>query len=370
MCVAHLNFMVLFDARISPSHAPFPGRMIHVLQQENSHILYILRTCVVAHFPDFTIPHTVCQYEKPDNPNLGDASHRIITSRLPYTTNPQQMFCFTPPPLASLRSHRSPPRASLKLLDTTLRDGLPNPDKLTPAQHTRLLSSLHQLCPDIIEVKHLPSALPLSASHPVHSALASPTFRSIDHAASVVARAPRRLVHVYTAAPAAPLSAEKRRVVNHVRDVVTHASGVCENVQYSPKHGVQLFRTDASVLSEMIVAAVNSGASIVTLTDTSGSANPRLIEQAVKHVSNLLAGIGESEHVMLSVHAHGERSEVLRNVVSAVNAGADIVECTVSGVGHMPALQDVAGVFKERVAVRQEFMKDCVECFTDCFDAL
>ena len=76
-------------------------------------------------------------------------------------------------------------------------------------------------------------------------------------------------------------------------------------------------------------AMVEAGADIINVPDTVGYCYPDEISRLIKCLRAEL-----SPHAMISIHCHNDLGLAVANSLAAVRAGADIVECTVNGIGE------------------------------------
>jgi 2-isopropylmalate synthase len=81
-----------------------------------------------------------------------------------------------------------------------------------------------------------------------------------------------------------------------------------------------------------VKAAAEAGADMVVLCDTNGTADPRLVEETVNVVRNMLK---EADlDVVVGIHAHNDCGMADANTVTAVTCGAKLVNTTLFGVGE------------------------------------
>jgi len=93
-------------------------------------------------------------------------------------------------------------------------------------------------------------------------------------------------------------------------------------------------------------AMVEAGADVINIPDTVGYSY-------FEEVANLIEILrGElPQHVMISAHCHDDLGLATANSLAAVKAGADIVECTVNGIGERAgnaALEEIVMAIKKR----------------------
>ena len=108
-----------------------------------------------------------------------------------------------------------------------------------------------------------------------------------------------------------------------LRDALAHA------LEIQPEVGVgfpQSTQTEVDLLLDIAAAAVRIGAKRVTVYDTNGNADPFEIYSLVGRLKKELG-------VQLCFHGHNDLGLATGNAVSAVQAGADVLDVTVNGLG-------------------------------------
>lgn len=105
-------------------------------------------------------------------------------------------------------------------------------------------------------------------------------------------------------------------------------------------------RADANYLAETARAAVDAGASHVTLADTTGAAFPEIVAETV---SAVVEAVGDEAAV--GVHTHDDMGVATANAAVGVAAGATRVDATVAGIGERAGnapIEEVAVLLAER----------------------
>ena len=125
-----------------------------------------------------------------------------------------------------------------------------------------------------------------------------------------------------------PLS-EKRKPYNQnakikcLLDVLAYAFKFQPDVGAGFPHATQI---NIDLLLEISQAAAEKGAKRVVVYDTNGSAEPF-------PVHNLIKRLKEKLNVPLCFHGHNDLGLATANALSAVYAGADVLDVTVNGIG-------------------------------------
>jgi isopropylmalate/homocitrate/citramalate synthase len=105
-------------------------------------------------------------------------------------------------------------------------------------------------------------------------------------------------------------------------------------------------RAENEFLAAFARAAVDAGASHVTLADTTGAGQPPEVSETVGAVVDAVDG-----DAGVAVHTHDDMGVAAANAVAGVAAGATSVDATVGGVGERAgnaALEEVAVLLAER----------------------
>ncbi len=127
-------------------------------------------------------------------------------------------------------------------------------------------------------------------------------------------------------------------------DSINLARAEGKRVIYDAEHFFDAWRDDAGYALECLRAAVAAGAENVTLCDTNGSSLPVQVAAATRAV------VGElGERAGVGIHTHNDAECGVANSLTAVEAGARLVQGTVNGYGErcgnanlvsvLPALQ-------------------------------
>ena len=96
--------------------------------------------------------------------------------------------------------------------------------------------------------------------------------------------------------------------------------------------------------------AVDAGADVINLPDTTGYALPNEYRDFIREVQRHCRPL---EHVVLSAHCHDDLGLAVANSLAAVEAGVGQVECTVNGIGERAgnaALEEIVMALRVREA--------------------
>ena len=236
------------------------------------------------------------------------------------------------------------PAGSVRIFDTTLRDGEQAPGAgLTAAEKLEVARQLARLKVDVIEAG-FPAASPgdfeavrrIAQETPQDIAVAAlARCRDGDpqRAIEAIKVAHRPHLHVFIATSDIHLKHKLRidreqaladavRWVRHGREEL----GRDAEIEFSAEDAS---RTDLEFLLKVYEAVVDAGASTVNIPDTVGYAIPSEFGELVGRVVDLVG-----DRATVSVHCHNDLGLATANTLAAVQAGARQVEVTINGLGE------------------------------------
>ncbi|MDI9589535.1 MAG: 2-isopropylmalate synthase [Acidobacteriota bacterium] len=231
----------------------------------------------------------------------------------------------------------------IDIFDTTLRDGEQSPGCSMNTQEKVIVArELVRMGVDVIE-----------AGFPVSS---PGDFRSVSEIGTVVGDAAivcafsRALERDIESAAEALKTASRPRILTgigvspmHMRDklrlsedevveraaaAVAHARRLVDDVEF---YAEDAGRSDPQFLLRVVQAAVDAGATVVDIPDTTGFCLPDEYGALVRLVADNVRGI---EGVTISVHAHNDLGLATALALAGVRNGATQVECTINGLGE------------------------------------
>jgi 2-isopropylmalate synthase len=236
------------------------------------------------------------------------------------------------------------PAGSVRIFDTTLRDGEQAPGAgLTAAEKLEVARALARLRVDVIEAG-FPAASPgdfeavrriaLETKGGIAvAALARCRDGDPQRAIEAIRVAERPHLHVFIATSDIHLKhklrmtreqalAEAIRWVRYGRQQL----GRDAEIEFSAEDAS---RTDPEFLLQVYEAVVEAGASTVNIPDTVGYAIPGEFASLVRRVVDLVG-----DQATVSVHCHNDLGLATANTLAAVQAGARQVEVTINGLGE------------------------------------
>lgn len=250
----------------------------------------------------------------------------------------------------------------VRIFDTTLRDGEQSPGaSLTSTEKVEIARQLSRLGVDIIEAG-FPAASPDdheavariarevgTEDGPIIAGLARTHRSDIDAAWSAVKHAAKARIHTFLATSDLhmehKLQMTRQEVIERVREMVTYARSLCDDVEFSPEDGS---RSDPKFLVEVLTVAIESGATTLNIPDTVGYAMP---EEYGDMFRQLIEETPGSEDVIWSVHCHDDLGVATANTIAGIRAGARQAEVTVNGIGERAgntSLEEVVMAFHTR----------------------
>ena len=246
----------------------------------------------------------------------------------------------------------------IHIFDTTLRDGEQSPGA---SMHTEeklgIAQQLIRMGVDVIE-----AGFPISSPGDFRSVqeigriagdactvcgLTRAVEKDIDRAAEALKSAKRPRIH--TGLGVSPshlrdkLHITEDECVERARRCVEYAKRYVEDVEF---YAEDAGRSDQDFLIRVIQAAVDAGATVVNIPDTTGYSLPEDFGARIKSLSDNVIGI---ENVIISVHTHNDLGMATALALQGVKNGARQIECTINGLGERAgntALEEVVMAIK------------------------
>lgn len=228
------------------------------------------------------------------------------------------------------------------IFDTTLRDGEQSPGYgMTKAQKLSMAHALAKLNVDVIEAGFAAAspgdfeaiqAIARDVSGPTICALARCNDKDIQAAGEALRPAKNRRIHVFIAT--SPIHREfklqmtKEQVIEKAIAGIKLAKTYTQDVEFSAEDAI---RTERDYLAEIVIAAIDAGATTINIPDTVGYTTP---EEMAELFQYLKAHVPNFDKAVFSVHCHNDLGMAVANSLAAVRCGARQIECTINGIGE------------------------------------
>ena len=245
------------------------------------------------------------------------------------------------------------------IFDTTLRDGEQSPGcSMDLEEKVRLARQLETLGVDVIEAGFpiasegdfaAVQAVATACRKASIAALCRTTEADIARAAEALRKAERPRIHTFVATSDIHLEHKlkktRREVIQMTRNAVRLARTFCDEVEFSAEDAT---RSDVDYLCEVLAVAVEEGAAVINIPDTVGYTTPTEYAELIRTIRARVVG---ERAVTISVHCHNDLGLAVANSLSALEAGARQIECTVNGIGERAgnaALEEIVMAMKVR----------------------
>jgi 2-isopropylmalate synthase len=247
----------------------------------------------------------------------------------------------------------------VQIFDTTLRDGEQVPGcKLVTEEKIIIAKKLEKLGVDVIE-----AGFPISSPGDFNSvveiskAITEPTIcaltraveKDIDSAGEALKFAKRGRIHTGLATSEMhrkfKLRMTAEQVIEKTTMCVSHAKKYVEDVEF---YAEDAGRTDNEYLAKVCQAAINAGATVLNIPDTTGYCMPDQYGEKIKYLLENVNGIHKAT---ISTHCHNDLGLATANSIYGATNGARQIECTINGIGERAgntALEEVVMIMKQQ----------------------
>src|ERR1700730_14629056 len=250
---------------------------------------------------------------------------------------------------------------SVKIFDTTLRDGEQSPGfSMNTEDKIRMARQLAALGVDVIE-----AGFPISSRGDLEAvqqvarevrnvpiaALARAMQKDVNAAIEALEPAAAPRLHIFLATSdlhlRVKLNMTREQALEAIGAMIRLGRNSIGEVEFSAEDAG---RTDIGFLCQVCQVAVEAGATVLNLPDTVGYAVPdeygAMFEQVRAHLD-------DPQGITLSAHCHDDLGLAVANSLAAVRAGVRQIECTINGIGERAgnaALEEIVVA----LAVRKE----------------
>jgi 2-isopropylmalate synthase len=253
------------------------------------------------------------------------------------------------------------------IFDTTLRDGEQSPGaSLNIFEKLEIAHQLAKLNVDVIEAGFpISSPAQFDAVYAIASevdktiaGLCRANEKDIDSAIKALQPSDNKRIHTFASTSdyhilgkfghekyGRSLEEKRKTVLKMTYDSVKYAKTLCDDVEYSAEDAG---RTDLVYLAEIIQTAIEAGANVVNIPDTTGYTFPTEFGNKIKYLKEHVANINEAQ---ISVHCHNDLGLAVANSIASLENGARQIECTINGIGERAgnaSLEEIVMALKVR----------------------
>ncbi|MDB2415457.1 2-isopropylmalate synthase, partial [Rickettsiales bacterium] len=171
----------------------------------------------------------------------------------------------------------------------------------------------------------------------------------IEAAAEAISPAKNKRIHTFISTSPLHMKYKLQKspdeVIEAIKESVSYARTLCDDVEWSAEDAT---RTEHDFLCKAVETAINAGALTVNIPDTVGYTTPTEYFELIKMLKNKVPNIDKA---VISVHCHNDLGLAVANSLSAVNAGARQIECTINGLGERAgnaAMEEIVMALKTR----------------------
>lgn len=230
----------------------------------------------------------------------------------------------------------------VKIFDTTLRDGEQSPGfSMNVEEKVRMAKQLEKLNVDIIEAGfpiaspgdfEAVKAISENVEKCIIAGLARANPEDIKRAAEALKHAKKPRIHVFIATSdihlEKKLNMTREEALETLIKAVRQAREYVDDVEFSAEDAT---RSDWNYLCKVFTAAIDAGASTINVPDTVGYTVPSEFKKLITYLKENVKNIHKAT---ISVHCHNDLGLAVANSISAIEAGARQVECTINGIGE------------------------------------
>ena len=242
------------------------------------------------------------------------------------------------------------------IFDTTLRDGEQVPGcQLNTIEKIEVAKALEQLGVDVIEAGFPISSpgdfnsiveISKAVTWPVICALTRAVEKDIEVAAESLKYAKRKRIHTGIGTSDLHIKykfkSNREEIIERAIKAVTYARNFVDDVEF---YAEDAGRTENEYLARVVQAAVNAGATVINVPDTTGYCLPHEYGAKIKYLIDNV----NLKNAILSTHCHQDLGMATANSLSGVINGARQVEVTINGIGERAgntALEEVVMALK------------------------
>lgn len=245
------------------------------------------------------------------------------------------------------------------IFDTTLRDGEQAlRASLSQKQKIQLAHAIARLNVDVMEVGFPVSSpgdfesvqrIAREVKGPIICGLARAVRADVEACGEALKDAERRRIHIFIATSPLHLEFKLRKTLQQVCEqsieMIKLALQYTDDVEFTCEDAG---RTPIDDLCWIVERVIDAGATTINLPDTVGYTIPNEYAHMVSELKKRVPNINKAR---ISVHCHNDLGLAVANSISAVQAGARQIECTVNGIGERAgncSLEEIAMIINTR----------------------
>lgn len=245
------------------------------------------------------------------------------------------------------------------IFDTTLRDGEQALSaSLTVKEKLQIALALERLGVDVMEVGFPVSSpgdfesvqtIAKTIKNSICAGLSRAVKADIEACGNALKVAEQFRIHTFISTSSIHVENKLKRTFDDVLDMavgaVKYARNFTDDVEFSCEDAG---RTPIDNLCRMVEATIAAGAKTINIPDTVGYTIPSEFGGIIKTLYERVPNIDQA---VISVHCHNDLGMSVANSISAIEAGARQVECTINGIGERAgnaSLEEIAMILNLR----------------------
>jgi len=240
----------------------------------------------------------------------------------------------------------------IQILDTTLREGEQTPGVYFEGHNKMAIAEHLDACGvDYIEAGHpvvsprIKEAVKKIASMGLNAKIAAHS-RSLISDVDLALECDVDFIGIFYCVSDERLNNVFNKDINYaierIEEVITYAKSQNPGliIRYTPEDTV---RSGFDNVKRAAIAAVKAGADIISVADTTGFMIPGTSRSMYDYIKKLKHEFGKNNlNPKIAVHCHNDRGLALANALYAYQAGAEIIDVTVQGIGERAGIVDLA----------------------------
>lgn len=247
---------------------------------------------------------------------------------------------------------------TIKILDTTLRDGEQSPGcYMTVEEKIAIAKKLDEMRVDVIEAgfaisnqkdKKAIEEISKICEYSTVASLARCKKEDIEEAYDAIKMAKKKRIHIFLATSEIhmkyKLKKSREEIKQMVKEGISYAKSLCDDIEFSLEDAT---RTEKEFACEIINIAIDSGVTTINIPDTVGCMLPNEYKDFVNYLKNN----SNLDQVNISIHCHNDLGMATANAITALECGIDQIECTINGIGERAgntALEEIIAIIKTK----------------------